>query len=316
MNFDQVGVVNDDLQSKIWQNKSLNPKIRKKLIEIAEDFFDNLDLEGGIIEDITFTGSIANYNYTKYSDIDLHLIVDFSDINDNYDLVRDFFSAKTTLWNNKHNIKILGFEVEIYVQHSEEEHHSTGVYSILKDSWIAEPVKLAPEYYKFDMDMVKRKAMSFVDMIERVEDMFDVKKFKQTHEIASKLTKKIKKFRQSGLEDKGEYSNENLAFKFLRNNKYIDLLHKLKTDSYDRMMSLDGKYHRKFKIFLNQEVNEEEAGFYALNEIERIQKIYRDRHLRMKKRLLKHGMQKNTPPYTEKPNYKRGKSAPAGFGGA
>lgn len=313
MSADTILSINNKLEPRIWRDKTLNKSVRSRLIEVAEEFFNSLELEGGNLLDVTFTGSLANYNYTKYSDVDLHLMVDFSDINDSYDLVRDFFSAKTTIWNNKHNIRIFGFEIEIYVQDIDEDHHSTGVYSIIKNNWIAEPLKIDVD---IDTDMVKRKAMSFVDMIERAEDMFDDKNFKKANDVSSKLVKKIKKFRQSGLEDKGEYSNENLAFKYLRNNKYIDLLHKLKTDSYDRMMSLGGKYHRKFKIFINQDINEEKTGFYTLNEIEPIQKKYLDRHARMKKRLIAHGEQNNTPPYTKKSNYKRGKSAPAGFGGA
>jgi predicted nucleotidyltransferase len=299
--------ISDKLKSNIWINNKLSSPVRSKLIAVAKDFFDKLELEGSEIEDITFTGSLANYNYTKYSDIDLHLLVDFSKIDDNYDLVREFFSAKTTVWNNKHNITIFGFEIEIYIQDVSEKHHSTGVYSILNDEWLAKPFKVKPDV---DTDSIKRKVTSFIDMIERVEDMFDDKKFEQASEIASNLVSKIKKFRKSGLEDKGEYSNENLAFKYLRNYKYIDLLHKLRNDSYDRMMSLDGKYHRKFKIFINQDINEEKAGFYMLNEIEPIQKKYLARHSRMKKRLISHGNQNTGSSFPKKPNYKRGESAP------
>jgi len=299
--------ISDKLKSNIWINNKLSSPVRSKLIAVAKDFFDKLELEGSEIEDITFTGSLANYNYTKYSDIDLHLLVDFSKIDDNYDLVREFFSAKTTVWNNKHNITIFGFEIEIYIQDVSEKHHSTGVYSILNDEWLAKPFKVKPDV---DTDSIKRKVTSFIDMIERVEDMFDDKKFEQASEIASNLVSKIKKFRKSGLEDKGEYSNENLAFKYLRNYKYIDLLHKLRNDSYDRMMSLNGKYHRKFKIFINQDINEEKAGFYMLNEIEPIQKKYLARHSRMKKRLISHGNQNTGSSFPKKPNYKRGESAP------
>jgi len=139
--------------------------------------------------------------------------------------------------------------------------------------------------------MVKRKAFSFIDMIERADDLFEDQRFEESYNFASNLTSKIKKFRKSGLEDKGEYSNENLTFKFLRNHKYIDHIYKLRDDSYDRMMSLGGRYHRKFKIFMSQEEKEEKKGFHRLDELAKYQKK------------------------AKKPNYKCGKSSLPGFGG-
>ena len=37
------------------------------------------------------TGSLANYNWSSFSDVDLHIIVDFSQIDENYELVKGFF---------------------------------------------------------------------------------------------------------------------------------------------------------------------------------------------------------------------------------
>jgi len=313
MRSDEVLTINDELESKIWQDKSVHEEVKANLLTVAEDFFDKLELEGGEIEDVTFTGSLANYNYTKFSDIDLHILVDFEKIDDNHDLVRDFFNAKTSNWNNKHKITIFGYEIEIYVQGIDEDHHSTGVFSLRNSEWIAEPLKIKLD---IDADMVKRKAISFIDMIERAEDLFDNKKFEESYKFASNLASKIKKFRKSGLEEKGEYSNENLTFKLLRNNEYIDELYKIRDDSYDRMMSLDGKYHRKFKIFASQEQKEEKKGFQRLNELEKFQKKVKKRHKRGKRRLIGLGKQKTGRAYPKKPNYRRNKSAPVGYGGS
>ena len=313
MRSDEVLTINDELESKIWQDKSVHEEVKANLLTVAEDFFDKLELEGGEIEDVTFTGSLANYNYTKFSDIDLHILVDFEKIDDNHDLVREFFNAKTSNWNNKHKITIFGYEIEIYVQGIGEDHHSTGVFSLKNNEWIAEPLKIKLD---IDTDMVKRKAMSFIDMIERAEDLFDNKKFEESHNFASSLVSKIKKFRKSGLEEKGEYSNENLAFKLLRNNEYIDELYKIRDDSYDRMLSLDGEYHRKFKIFTSQEQKEEKKGFQRLNELEKFQKKVKKHHKRRKRRLIGLGKQKTGRAYPKKPNYRRSKSAPVGYGGS
>ena len=208
---------------------------------------------------------------------------------------------------------IKNYEVEIYVQDINEEHHSTGVYSIMNDEWIAEPVRIEP---KINTDMVKRKIKSFIDMIERVEDQYYDKKFEDAYESAIKLAGKIKKFRKAGLEDMGEYSNENLAFKYLRNKEFIKTLYDVRNRSYDKMMSLDGDYAKKFKIFTSQDDIAPSVGFDKLQEEERYQRLIKKRHSRSKRSLIGLGKQKNTVPFSVTPSFKRGKSAPVGAGGS
>ena len=308
MKIDNVLTINDTLQSKLWSNKVLDSTISNKLFEIATEFFVGLHVEAEL-QDVTFTGSLANYNWTKFSDIDLHLLVDFSHVDADNDLVREFFNAKTALWNKTHNIFMKGFEVELYIQDINEKHHSTGVFSIKDNEWLVKPLRIEP---KVDTDMVKRKINSFIDMIERVEDKFDEKDYEKSHAMASNLARKIKKFRQSGLEDKGEYSNENLTFKHLRNKGFIKTLYDTRNKSYDNMMSISGNYAKKFKIFLSKDNLNNEKGFNRLNEVKRFKK----RHSLMKKRLINLGNQRNVPPFTKKPNYKRSVSSPAEFGGS
>ena len=313
MKIGKVLTINDTLQPNFWLNNALDSKISVKLVEIATKFFEDLGLEGVDMEDVTLTGSLANYNWTKYSDIDIHLLVDFAKIDDNTKLVREYFNAKTGLWNKMHSVMVKKHEVEVYVQDINEEHHSTGVYSVSNNQWIAEPVKIEP---KVNTDMVKRKITSFIDMIERVEDQYEDRKFEEAYESAISLSGKIKKFRKAGLEDKGEYSNENLTFKYLRNKEFIKTLYDIRNRSYDKMMSLDGDYAKKFKIFVSQDQAAANKGFNKLEEEEKFQKRVRRRHSRMKKALIGLGKQKNVRPYSKKPSYKRGKSAPAGYGGS
>jgi predicted nucleotidyltransferase len=304
--------INSTLNPNIWKNNELDPEVSEQLIKIARDFFEDLSLEGIEIEDITFTGSLANYNWTKYSDIDLHIIVDFSKIDENYDLVREYFNAKTSLWNKMHQIMINDFEIELYVQDISEKHHSTGVYSIMNNEWIATPQKVSP---KVDTDMVKRKISSFIDMIERVEDSYEEQDYKEAYERAINLASRIKKYRKSGLEDKGEYSTENLVFKYLRNKEFIKKLYDTRNSSYDKMMSIIGNYDKKFKIFVKNGPKKKNKGFIRLEELEKFQKKVKRRHMRAKKWFLSKGGQKTGIAYPHKPNYKRSKSAPVGFGG-
>ena len=157
MKIDDILTIHDRLNSKFWSGPHgvrPNSSVLDHLNAIAQDFFDKLGLDGADLEDITFTGSLANFNYTNFSDIDLHLLVDFSKIDENIELVREYFSAKTSNWNKKHNIKVFGHEVEIYVQDLNEDHHSTGVFSLMNNEWIAQPNRIEPE---IDEQMTKRK---------------------------------------------------------------------------------------------------------------------------------------------------------------
>ncbi len=167
------------------------------MIKIAEDFFTELGLPTTNFMDITVTGSLANYNWSIYSDIDLHIMVNFRDIDHDIDMVKEFFNARKALWNIKHDILIRGFEVEIYVQDTEEPHVSTGVYSVMKDEWITLPKKSDAE---IDSENVKKKALSLMDQIDRAQKLFDDGKYDDALDSAKYLRKKIKRFRSIGLE--------------------------------------------------------------------------------------------------------------------
>ena len=207
MKIGRVLKINDTLQPDVWTDNQLNEEVSEKLEKIATDFFESFGLEGVEIDDITFTGSLANYNWTKYSDIDLHILVDFKKIDDNTDLVKEFFNAKSSLWNKMHEILVKNYEIEIYVQDTNEEHYSTGVYSVKNNKWLVEPKRQEP---KVNTDMVKRKIRSFVDQIERVEDEYDDKNFEDAYEnlINVKDYKEIFKLSYSELYKYLEFKEE------------------------------------------------------------------------------------------------------------
>ena len=152
-----------ELNPLIWTNKKLNPDIKEKLLEIAEAFIEFIDIDIDV-EDITLTGSLANYNYTKYSDFDLHIVTDFTTYDADADLLKDYFNAKKTVWNTTRDITIKGFDVELYVQNTSEPHHSTGVYSLKNDEWITEP-KPTDDKAKIDKELVLKKKQAMLDII-------------------------------------------------------------------------------------------------------------------------------------------------------
>ena len=227
----------DELNPKIWdKEQKMKPDVKKTLLKIADDYFESLDLPGVDIEDVTMTGSLANYNWSKYSDVDLHIVVDYNDIPVDEDLVTDFLKSKSSNWNKEHDVTIYGYDVELYVQDINEPHHSTGVYSILKDEWVTKPKK---QKISFNDKSVKEKSNRLMDRVEEIYDEMDDVDNGVTIKRVDKLTEKIKKMRQSGLETGGEFSVENIVFKVLRRNGMLDRLYDIKTVAYDNSVTLE-----------------------------------------------------------------------------
>ena len=227
----------DELNKDFWnqEDDKLDPEIRQKLIAIANDFWNSLEVGDAEYDDITFTGSLAAHNYSQFSDVDLHLLVDFSDVDDKVDLVREYFNAMKSIWNRLHDILIKGYEVEIYVQDINDPHEAQGLYSVLNDEWLKKPVL---DKQDFDKDNVRKKAAGLMDQIDRLEPLIEEGKYEEAEKYADKLKAKIRKMRKTGLETVGAYSVENLAFKVLRRNGYLEKLSDAKREAYDKMLSI------------------------------------------------------------------------------
>ena len=218
----------NELSKKIWEDDEImRPDVQEALENIANEFLDYLKIDVDV-EDITFTGSYANYNYTPYSDIDLHIVVDFDKISSDEDLVEGFMNAKKSYWNDRYDITVNGIEVEIYPQDASEEHVSSGVYSIDQERWIVKPEKFQKEpnlksaNKKFQM--LKREISSAIES----EDLKSIER----------LIKKLRDMRKSALKKSGEMSVENIAYKMLRSEDLIQKLYDSKFNLYGDSISL------------------------------------------------------------------------------
>jgi Fe2+ or Zn2+ uptake regulation protein len=207
----------------------LKSEIRKAILRIAYDFLESLDPKMSL-SDITLTGSMANYNYTDQSDLDLHILFDFSSMGESGELIRDLFDAKRRIWNDTHDIKIKDHDVELYAQDKAEPHHSTGVFSVLRNKWLVVPHRANPE---IDEEYVLKKSQ---DIMDRIDYLSGLEEKRRSLEVTKN---KIMKMRKSGLERKGEFDEENLIFKTLRNTGYIEKLNDVIRNEYDRSVSLD-----------------------------------------------------------------------------
>jgi hypothetical protein len=224
---------NDTLQPEIWDTEDrINVEIKDILIRIANDYWESLGL-GFDYSDVTMTGSLANFNWSKYSDVDLHIIFDMNELGDNKEMIKDLLDVKTRKWNGDHDITIKGFEVELYLQPEDQPHHSSGVYSLTNDEWVTEPGK---QDVRLDKETIRKK---YKDIVKTVDDIEKDKDNESIIDRVDKLKDKIKKMRQSGLEEGGEYSVENIVFKLLRRNDIMEKLGDLSSNAYDNEVTID-----------------------------------------------------------------------------
>lgn len=216
--------VNRRLNPKLWEDNRLKLEVVSKLKDIARAFEDFIGIDLDVI-DYTITGSNANYTWTDYSDLDLHLIIPGTPTEEQ----RELFNAKKALWAEQHDITIKGLPVECYVQGSDEPHHSTGVFSLVKDSWEVKPKKIKPQ---IDDAAIEAKKDAILAQIEQALLSKDLTKLRAVKD-------KITQMRKAGLERAGEWSVENLVFKILRNLGLIDQITEKIRELEDDELSLE-----------------------------------------------------------------------------
>lgn len=222
-----------DIFEKTKNGYKMQSDIRNRLLVITDKFIEFLGVDF-FIYDVILTGSLANYNWSEYSDVDLHVLIDYDESEHSNALLAEFFAAKKQVWNTLHNITIKNYEVEMYVQDVKEPHVSSGVYSVLNDKWDVEPQK---EKKYIDDRGILEKGEEYASIIELLTRKY-IQGQDVTKEVDS-IKKKLKRFRQSGLDKGGEYSYENLTFKLLRRNGYIKKLIDLKKEVVDNKLSVD-----------------------------------------------------------------------------
>ena len=229
--------VNDELNPDVWDNFTIKPNVKEKLMEISNEFIETLygDFK---IYDIVLIGSLASYNWSMYSDFDLHIIIDYSDINDDVELVEEYVDLLGKRWNNSYDITVLGYEVELYIEDkSVNRDHINGLYSILRNKWVIRPPSNID--HVVDTELVERKAINLMTQIDDLELLSPDTNYDELKEKSDKLWDRIKKSRRDGINSPdGEFAIGNLVFKYLRRNEYIGKIIEIKKKLVERKYSL------------------------------------------------------------------------------
>ena len=234
----------DTLPPRIWDDdETLNSRVRLKLLDIADDFWEFVNLSWVETKGIIITGSICNFNWSEYSDIDLHLIVDFRDVDDKTEFVRTYLDAKKNEWNNEHEgLKIMGYPVELYVQDIDEMPEAGGIYDIEENAWVRKPNPHSIKNIGLNKFNIKDKAAEIMTIIDEmykvISNTDDSHEIDKVGEDASYLWKKVKELRKNSLGKNGENGAGNIVYKVLRRTGYLDKLFKLMSMVYDKSNSI------------------------------------------------------------------------------
>lgn len=222
---------------EIWVGDKMIERIETKLLRIARDFYEDLKVDTEI-KDIYLTGSVANYNYSRSSDLDVHIIMDFSKINDDIELVKKAFDGQRFMWNMRHNVVIRGHDVELCVQDINEAHVASGLYSLMNHKWITVPIYNPPNVdQKIVDDKFDARAYDIDELDKISKKELEPEEAEKYYTKAKELKNKIMKSRKDGLSASGEFSIENLVFKKLRNEGYMEKIITIITNLYDTIYS-------------------------------------------------------------------------------
>ena len=196
------------LNPAIWKKDKLSDDDRDVLLAKALHFVEFSGVPAANVTDVVFTGSNANFNWTKYSDVDLHIMADLEGLD------QDLLYRKKVAWAHTHEDKLGKYPIEMYIQNEDDEWpKGQGVYSLVKNTWLVRPVHLG------SVDILKEpNTQSKIE--HEIKTIKSLLRSKTTEPILE-YKNRLWKMRTAGLSSQGEFSIENIIYKDLRNKGWI-----------------------------------------------------------------------------------------------
>lgn len=224
--------MHNELNPKIWKDNKIDPEVRNKLLETADEFIEYIDIPIDVV-DVHILGSNAGFNYTETSDLDLHLVVNFDTIPASDEILQALYNAKKSSFNETYNISIHGIPVELYVEDIKANTISNGIYSLEKDMWVKYPAKEEIPDVNVD-DLVSK----YNQIIQEAMTSNDLDKMKN-------VLDSIYLLRKNSLACCGEYSKGNQTFKALRSQGSLEELRNRIYDETSKELSLENFLKRR-----------------------------------------------------------------------
>lgn len=225
--------IKDELNPDIFDGTFLKSNVKKALMRIADEFHSYLDI-GVQYKDVIIVGSSINYHWSASSDVDLHIVYDFSEFPcpEDFDFIREFLISKKKTFNDRHDINLFSHDVELYCEDINDQTKSSAIYSILNNVWVRKPTKQNINTRK---DKVRKLAFEYTQKIDNLEryESDPQKLFVE----ANKIKDMLMTLRKRGLKEGGEYNFRNITYKTLRNMNYIEKLFDFITQGYDDSLS-------------------------------------------------------------------------------
>lgn len=225
---------NSELNQDLFDGKELREDVRQALLKIANEFKEKLKLPMQP-DDIYFTGSEANYNYNENSDIDVHLVYDFEQAGEMAEILSKYLQSAKRIFNDSHDITVKGLPVEVGAENKAEPLVTSGIYSLISNSWIKEPENANVEIEEPDQPYLDEVKMQIENAIsEKDKDKLEG------------IIKMIWDIRKEGLANEGEFGPGNTLFKHLRNSGILSRLKDAYYDVESRDLSLESMLEAEF----------------------------------------------------------------------
>lgn len=217
--------IHDELNPVLWSNNKLRKEVKEKIMNLVDEFQSTLDIPLTIL-DINIVGSNASYNYTDKSDVDVHIITNFEEYGYPQEFIEAAMNSFKTNFNNKYDINYGGYNVEVYVEDVKSSPQSNGIYSVVRDEWIKEPVKLNPIEVDLEPELTE-----FTNRINQILS-------NGTEEDILRVIDDLYLLRRNSLVVDGEFGKGNLIFKQIRNDGLLDALKDKRIELSSRELSI------------------------------------------------------------------------------
>lgn len=227
MNLLEEVQVHDSLNPKLWSGMTLRDDVKNKIIEIVANFENYIEVPISIV-DVQLVGSNASFNYTEHSDLDVHIIANFENVQASPEILQSLYDAKKTSFNKNFDVKIRGIEIELYVQDVKSNITSNGIYSVCEDRWIKEP-KPITSIKNYDTSEELEKWRAKISEVLR----------SNSYDTISETINVLYLIRHNSIACDGEYGKGNQLFKEIRAEGLLDALKTALNETVSKQLSLE-----------------------------------------------------------------------------